>query len=135
MYKQEKSDAILNIRCKSTTLATIAGYFMSQHRNIRSKSELVRSSLEFLEEVLVEENGAQKVTSLEQARNFLSRIGLGELNPGGRLGKTRLAEGEREASDDFVPTGDAVPEPQKTFNNLDPEQQLLVEKLKNERAG
>lgn len=97
-YKQEKNDTVLNVRCKSTTLATIMSYFTTHGAIFINKSRLVRLALEEYEQYLVKEKGAVKCTSLEKARNYLDSKGITSLNPDSKLGQTFLEEGEREAN-------------------------------------
>lgn len=129
-YKQEKSDAVLNVRCKSTTLATLASYFTEHGVFIISKSSLVRLSLEAFEQHLVEEGSVTRCTSLEKARNFLASGGIRNLNPSGRLGQTLLEEGEREATVLDI-SQDSQGEPK--LKDMDPWQQDLVAELTQER--
>ncbi len=99
VYKQERSDAVVSVRCKSTTLATLFRYF-SQKRGVFvvNKSSLVRLALEEFEKYLVEKEDFERCTSLEKARDYLSLVGIRNLNPDGKLGLSYLKEGEREAN-------------------------------------
>jgi len=99
MYRQEKSDALVQARVKSTTLATVARFFAIKGQMLPSRSFLMRLVLEEFEGILIKGGHAERVTSITDAREILTRLGLGDLNPSGRGGRNYMEEMQREVYD------------------------------------
>jgi len=96
MYQQEKTDALVQARVKSTTLATVARFFALKGQQLPSRSFLMRLVLEEFEKILIKGGHIERVSSITDARNILTKLGLGELNPGGRGGRNYMEEMQRE---------------------------------------
>jgi len=96
MYQQEKTDALVQARVKSTTLATVARFFAIKGQQLPSRSFLMRLTLEEFEKMLIKGGHTERVSSITDARNILTKLGLGELNPGGRGGRNYMEEMQRE---------------------------------------
>jgi len=96
MYRQEKPDALVQARVKSTTLATVARFFVAKGQMLPSKSFLVRLVLEEFEGILIKGGHTERVTSITDARAILTKLGLGDLNPSRRGGKNYMEELQRE---------------------------------------
>ena len=99
MYRQEASDAMVQARVKSTTLATVARFFALKGVILQSKSFLMRLTLEEFERILIKDGLAERVTDIIDARTILSRLGLDNFNPGGRLGRNFMEEQQRAVYD------------------------------------
>lgn len=84
------TDAVIQSRCDSRTLAVFADYFWQQGLPIRSVAELVRLSLEYLRELLVNAELVADVMSVDDAVHFLSRLGLDRTNPRQGRGSDKL---------------------------------------------
>ena len=96
MYRQEASDAMVQARVKSTTLATVARFFALKGVILQSKSFLMRLTFE---RILIKNGLAERVTDIIDARTILSRLGLDNFNPGGRLGRNFMEEQQRAVYD------------------------------------
>jgi len=99
MYRQEANDAMIQTRVKSTTLATVARFFAVKGVMIVGKSFLMRLVLEEFEGILIKGGHTERVTSITDAREILIKLGLENLNPGGRLGRNYMEEMQREVYD------------------------------------
>ena len=99
MYKQEKTDALVQARVMSTTLATVARFFATRGQMLPSRSFLVRLVLEDFEGILIKGGHTERVASITDARAILTKLGLGELNPSGRGGRNYMEELQREVYD------------------------------------
>lgn len=99
MYRQEKTDALIQARVMSTTLATVARFFTTKGQMLPSRSFLMRLVLEEFEGILIKGGHAERVTSITDAREILTRLGLGDLNPSGRGGRNYMEEMQREVYD------------------------------------
>jgi len=90
---------MIQTRVKSTTLATIARFFAVKGVMIVGKSFLMRLVLEEFERMLIKNGLTERVTSLTDAREILTKLGLENLNPDGRLGRNYMEEMQREVYD------------------------------------
>lgn len=99
MYFQEKADALVQTRVKTTTLATVARYFAVHGMIQMSKSSLMRVVLEEFEKVLLQNKLTERVTNILDAREILGKLGLENFNPGGRMGRNYMEELQREVYD------------------------------------
>ena len=78
-----KNDSVVQTWCKRTTLATLVLWYDSQGGKFRSLSELVRTVLEGMQEI-IRENGEVVIESTEEANEILEAFKLESLNPGGK---------------------------------------------------
>jgi len=99
MYRQEANDAMVQTRVKSTTLATVARFFALKGVIIMSKSFLMRLVLEQFEGMLIKNGLTERVTDIVDARRILTKLGLENLNPAGRLGRNFMEEQQRAVYD------------------------------------
>jgi uncharacterized protein YjiS (DUF1127 family) len=76
--------------CDKRTLATLAIFFKEQRGYVLSMSELIRLSLELLEDIVIE-NGASEVKSTEDADDLLKQEFKANMHPSRRTarGETR----------------------------------------------
>jgi len=89
MNDKVKNDSVVQTRCKRTTLATLVLYLESKDGYIpRSISELVRDTLEGMEEMVIAA-GASRVEDTSAATRILTERGFGILNTSSR-GKKNL---------------------------------------------
>lgn len=95
MYRQQKNDAMIQTRVKSTTLFTVARFFAQKGLTLQNKSLVVRQALEEFETVLIRNGLAERVTDIIEAREGLAELGLGDLNTGGRGGRNFMEEQQR----------------------------------------
>ena len=95
MYRQQKNDAMIQTRVKSTTLYTVARFFAQKGLTLQNKSLVVRQALEEFETVLIKNGLAERVTDIIEAREGLAELGLGDLNTGGRGGRNFMEEQQR----------------------------------------
>jgi len=96
MYIQEKSDILVQTRLKSTSFATIARFFALKGLVSMTKSSLLRLIVEEFEGVLIKNELTERITNIVDARRILAKLGLENLNPGGRGGKNYMEEMQRE---------------------------------------
>ena len=130
MYRQEANDAMIQTRVKSTTLATVARFFAVKGVMIVGKSFLMRLVLEEFERMLIKNGLTERVTSLTDAREILTKLGLENLNPDGRLGRNYMEEMQREVYD-FEGWNLAELESRRTKAGMDKEVKEMEELAKN----
>jgi len=92
MYQQQKNDAMVQTRVKTTVMATIARYFATRGMIVTSKSFLMRVITEEFEKMLINNNITERVTDIIDAREILAKLGLEDWNPDGRLGRNFMEE-------------------------------------------
>jgi hypothetical protein len=80
-----KNDSIIQSTCKRTTLANILVWLESNGERINSISELIRTSLEILDEQ-IRRSGFSHVVNVDDAINILDGL-KGNLNPSKRGSK------------------------------------------------
>lgn len=90
-------DAIVQLRCDSRTLATIAAFMFKQGVLPQSPPQLVRLALEAYKDALVSSGMVEDVLSVTDAVQYLQHLGLGGINPSGRGKRERLKQLQREA--------------------------------------
>jgi len=78
-----KNDSVVQTWCKRTTLATLTLWYDGQGGKFRSLSELVRTVLEGMEEI-IRQNGEVVIENVEEASEILKAFNLDSLNPGGK---------------------------------------------------
>jgi len=77
-------DAVVQTRCNSTTLATIAQYMHSKGVVLTGPAALMREALELLEEIILQDNLSLKVFDVVSSRAILEDLGIFKLNPSGK---------------------------------------------------
>lgn len=99
MYIQEKSDILVQTRLKSTSFATVARFFALKGLTSMTKSSLLRLIVEEFESVLIKNELTERITNILDAREILAKLGLENLNTGGRGGRNYMEEMQREVYD------------------------------------
>ena len=86
MTTSKRNDAIVQCSVDRRYLAACVLYFehVTQMR-VRSKSELVRTAIEFCASAAIKELGEGVIKSTDDATAILDLVGVGSLNPAGRL--------------------------------------------------
>ena len=79
--QQRVNDCVASTRCDKRTLATITKYFLEKRGYVISLSELVRLSLETLEDIITTKRPDVNVLSTEEADNILSTYYKVNLHP------------------------------------------------------
>lgn len=91
-----KNDSVVQTWCKRTTLASLVLWYDKQGERFRSLSELVRASLEGMEEI-IRQSGEIVVENIDEAEEILKAFKLRNLNPGGK-GRRNLYNNLAKAS-------------------------------------
>lgn len=77
------NDCVIQVRCKSTTLATLLKYRRDEGWIVGvNQSTLARDALETLERMIISERPEMEFTSITHARDFLESSGFLRLNVG-----------------------------------------------------
>jgi len=83
------NDCVVQTRCDKRTLATLTQYLIESRGYVISVSELVRISLETLEDIILNKRPDMRIASTEDADNMLNEIYKANLHP------TRAGKGGR----------------------------------------
>jgi len=149
-FKGENYDAMIQARCKRTTLATIAKHLIRNEVFFNSRSQLARMGLELAEKLIVAYEGAVPVNSVTDADEWLGKFGI----PGVSLNTAdyglhryvRALQEENAAyergayakagleTDGLEPEPETKITPKKRLEELDPEQQLAAREIMERRA-
>lgn len=109
MPYKAKPDAIMQTSVDRRDLAVIALFLQKKNRLPRNRSDLLRSAVEMIAQVLIN-SGEQEIISTEQATEILERLGIVGLNPNHRLARNLVENLQAES------LLDEEPEEIKDFN-------------------
>ncbi len=73
---KKKNTGLATIRFDIRSMATIARFYTSRDLNLRNKSDILNQIIHDLEEVLVDNNLAERFEKTDEANLFLSNIGM-----------------------------------------------------------
>lgn len=108
-YQEKRvNDVSVQVKMDSRTLATIASYFAKSDGAyaLRSAPTLVKEALEVLRQLIVKSQVVEEFYSVSSAREYLTQLGIYNLNAGGRnkYTLTRALLTERSFLDDIGST-------------------------------
>jgi len=148
-FKGGAYDAMIQARCKRTTLATIAKHLIRNEVFFNSRSMLARLGLELAEKLIVIHEGAVPVKNLTDADEWLGKFGIPResLNTAGHgLHRYVRALQEENAAyecgvyaeagfdiDGLEPEPERVT-PRKRLEDLSPEQQAAAQDVLERKA-
>ena len=148
-FKGSTYDAMIQARCKRTTLASIAKHLIMNEVFFNSRSQLARLGLELAEKLITVYEGAVPVTSMTEADEWLEKFGVprGSLNTGGH-GQHRYVRAIQEENaayerGPYIEAGLEVdgldPEPAKIkpkprLEDLEPEMRLAAQEVLERQA-
>lgn len=105
-----RNDAIVQCSINSKELATVALYMHENGIHPKTRSELLRVSIETLADIVVNKGGAQRIERTTEATEILHKLFGAELNPSGRLKAAMLKNLQEEYEDgESVPIRDNKP--------------------------
>jgi len=149
-FRGSTYDAMIQARCKRTTLATIAKHLVMNEVFFNSRSQLARMGLELAEKLIVVYEKAVPVTSMAEADEWLEKFGLprGSLNTGG-LGQHRYVRAMQEENaayergpyvkagleiDGLEPEPAIKVKPKPRLEDLEPEMRLAAQEVLERQA-
>ena len=148
-FKGQPYDAMIQLRCRRTTLATIAKYLIMNEKFFNSRSQLARLGLELAEELIVTQGKVVPVKDFVDADEWLGKFGiphesLNTDNHGlhryvrmlqeenARLERGEYAKAGFEA--DGLEPEPARKTPKKRLEDLEPEMRLAAQEVLERQA-